>query len=63
MGPDEYRDRARRCRVAAARSDQPLRGDFLDAAEAWELLADQLERLNRAGRPVQAQDEGGSPPA
>jgi hypothetical protein len=45
MDPVEYRTRARRCRVAAAGSEGVLRRDFLDAAEAWDLLADQLERL------------------
>jgi hypothetical protein len=48
MDSGEYRIRARRCRVAAARSDGTLRSDFLQAAESWDLLADQLERLEKA---------------
>ena len=47
MDADEYRARARRCRVAAARSDEPLQSDFLRAAEAWDLLADQLLWLEK----------------
>lgn len=47
MDPDDYRARARRCRVAAAQSDEPLRRDFLDAAEAWDQLADQLQWLEK----------------
>ena len=56
MDPDDYRARARRCRVAAAQSDEPLRRDFLDAAEAWEQLADQLQWLEKfsAHTPSQA---------
>jgi len=57
MDPDEYRARARRCRVAAAQSDEPLRRDFLDAAEAWEQLADQLQWLEKVADHTPAQGE------
>ncbi|HVT52236.1 MAG TPA: hypothetical protein VHE77_11740 [Dongiaceae bacterium] len=61
MDPDDYRARGRRCRVAAARSDEPLRSDFLKAAEAWDLLADQLERLEKVAGHLPAPDEGDEP--
>ena len=61
MDPDDYRTRARRCRVAAARSDHLLRADFLDAAEAWDLLADQLERLEKVAGSLPAREEPGGP--
>jgi hypothetical protein len=63
MDPAEYRIRARRCRVAAAGSEGALRRDFLDAAEAWDLLADQLERLEIATGRVVTPDAGRDPAA
>lgn len=48
MDPVEYLDHAKRCRAAAERSTEPIRGDFLAAAAIWELLAAQMEWLLRS---------------
>ena len=61
MNPDEYRARARRCRVAAAQSDEPLRRDFLDAAEAWDQLADQLQWLEKFAGHTPSQTDANNP--
>jgi len=45
MDPDEYRQHADRCRSAAERATDPIRGDFLAAAVIWDMLADQWEWL------------------
>jgi hypothetical protein len=48
MNPDDYRERARHCREAAARASEPVKDDFLAAAATWEQLAGQVERLRAA---------------
>jgi len=48
IDPVEYLDHAARCRAAAERSTEPIRGDFLAAAAIWELLAAQMEWLLRS---------------
>lgn len=47
--PKECRERARECRVNAFRSWGKLQADFVAAAEAWDLLADQLDRQQAVG--------------
>jgi hypothetical protein len=48
MDSGEYREHAARCRAAAERATEPIRGDFLAAASIWDMLADQWEWLKRA---------------
>jgi hypothetical protein len=48
MNSEEYRQHAARCRSAAERATDPIRGDFLAAASIWDMLADQWEWLKRA---------------
>jgi hypothetical protein len=45
MDSNEYRRHARNCRRAAERSTEPIRGDFLAAADIWDMLARQFDFL------------------
>jgi hypothetical protein len=45
MTAAECRLRAQECRVQAARGWGKLAADFLSAAETWEALRDQIEKL------------------
>ena len=45
MDSDEYRQHARLCRRAAERSTDPIRSDFLAAADIWDMLARQFDFL------------------
>ena len=49
MDSVEYLDHAARCRAAAERATEPIRGDFLAAAAIWEMLAAQMEWLLHYG--------------
>jgi hypothetical protein len=45
MDSGDYRQHAKLCRHAAARSTEPIRGDFLAAADIWDMLARQWDFL------------------
>ena len=47
MNLEEYRQRARACRIEANRSSGEMRKVFLQTAEVWESLADRLERVRQ----------------
>ena len=49
MNLEEYRQRARACRIEANRSSGEMQKVFLQTAEVWESLADRLERVQRMG--------------
>jgi len=47
MDAQNCRERAQVCRESAALASGELRQSFLSAAETWEQLASQLERLDQ----------------
>jgi hypothetical protein len=47
MKPDECRARARQCRDHARGAELDIRDSFLNAAEVWDQLAEQLERIEQ----------------
>ena len=49
MNLEEYRQRARACRIEANRSSGEMKKVFLQTAEVWDSLADRLERVQRIG--------------
>jgi hypothetical protein len=51
MKPEECREHAQQCRQHADDADTGLRDNFLSAAEVWDQLADQLERIDQRAAP------------
>jgi len=47
MQPEECRKRAEQCRDHARSAGSDLRDNFLQTAEVWDQLADQLERIDQ----------------
>jgi hypothetical protein len=50
LTPAQCREHADHCRELKARSPLPWANDFEKLAEVWLRLADDLERLRKAGR-------------
>ena len=54
MKPGECREHAQHCREHAGQAGTGMRDNFLKAAEVWDQLAEQLERIDERIAPPAA---------